>query len=136
MSRRKPQRLVNLIGEDLPSTSPVSISSSSRPVLTPINSAPVHTNYGSGDNYTAEHAYSSSLVEPVFDDTEVMLSESSDNLSSSGSIRRKEAVKTLHEGTGTRTSLNNDNAGLGESDAHGDWVHLEDTHKRTDHLTS
>ena len=135
MSRRNPTRMVNLIGDDLSSTSPVSISRSSQPVLTPINSAPVHTNYGgiaSGHNHAA---YSSSLVEPVFEDTEVMLSEdsASDSVSSSGSIRRKEAVKTLHEGT----SLNKDNVhGLGESDTHGDWVHLQDTHKRSDHLTS
>ncbi len=78
MSKRIPTRLVSFTGE----SSPVSIA----------KSLPASSQYGASN--TTDPGYSSSLVEPAIDDSDVMMSESLGS-QSSVNIRRKEAARLI-----------------------------------------
>lgn len=133
MSFKKSTVLVNLIGEDIPSSqpSPVPVSPSPRTHLVVNNSAPTLTRYNTFGRVdvdpSQQHYHSKCLVEPVFADEDVMLSSSVDS-GSSVSMRKKEAAK--------QWSGSSVNDAKKSTDSQGDWVHLADTNKRSDHLTS
>ena len=137
---KRPTKLVNLSGDDGPSSSPVNIppesSSRGRGVA---KSAP-GVRRGGG--------YGSSLVEPVLDEADVMIS-SSVNSDTSAMERRKEAAKGGLGGYNVQNygaAEQSDPYGYGESDRASeleqsaeiaeDYVKIAQRHKREDHGTT
>ncbi len=112
MSKRTPTPLVNF-SEESP---PVPIISQSLP----------NTTYGATD--TAHRGYSSALVEPVLDDSDVMMSESLGS-QSSVNVRRKEAARIIGS-----SSKSGDYVGDNIENSY-ELIPSGDTNKRQDHLT-
>lgn len=114
MSKRNPTRLVNFSKE----SSPVPITAQSLPAT---------SHYGATN--TSHPSYSSSLVEPVLDDSDVMMSESLGS-QSSVNIRRKEAARLIGSSSKGGDYMD-DNI-----ESSYDVIPSGNTNKRQDHLTS
>ncbi|XP_064404881.1 proton-coupled amino acid transporter 1-like [Halichondria panicea] len=114
MSKRNPTRLVNF-------------SEESSPVPIIAHSLPATSHYGATN--TSHPSYSSSLVEPVLDDSDVMMSESLGS-QSSVNIRRKEAARIIGSSSKGGDYMD-DNI-----ESSYDVIPSGNTNKRQDHLTS
>ena len=135
---KRPTKLVNLTRDDDQNTSPVNIPRS-RPEQSGTRSAP------------SRHApLSSSLVEPVIDESDVMLPSSSVKSDTSAMDRRKEAAKGGLGEYGAPHNYGAINTGGYADDGHGapsntmeqsaefadDFEKIASRHKREEHATS